>query len=55
MLQEADEEGQNALKRHLNGTSLIMLGVGATIGAGIFLLTTGFIICTLKGTYSKNK
>ena len=39
MLQEADEEWQNALKRHLNGTSLIMLGVGATIGAGIFLLT----------------
>ncbi|HPH18955.1 MAG TPA: amino acid permease, partial [Haliscomenobacter sp.] len=39
MLNEADEEGQNALKRHLNGTSLIMLGVGATIGAGIFLLT----------------
>lgn len=39
MLQEAEGEGQDNLKRQLTATSLVMLGVGATIGAGIFLLT----------------
>jgi APA family basic amino acid/polyamine antiporter len=36
---EAAEEGQGTLKRALSATNLTMLGVGAIIGAGIFVLT----------------
>lgn len=34
-----EAENQNSLKRHLNATNLILLGVGGVIGAGIFVLT----------------
>lgn len=36
---EASEEGQHTLKRTLSATNLVMLGIGAIIGAGIFVLT----------------
>ncbi|HJU89589.1 MAG TPA: amino acid permease [Gemmatimonadaceae bacterium] len=36
---EASEEGQGTLKRALTGTNLVLLGIGAIIGAGIFVLT----------------
>jgi basic amino acid/polyamine antiporter, APA family len=34
-----ESEGEHALKRSLNASSLVALGVGAIIGAGIFTLT----------------
>jgi APA family basic amino acid/polyamine antiporter len=37
--QEAAESGSNSLKRSLNGVSLIALGIGVIIGAGLFSLT----------------
>ncbi len=37
--QEAAEEGEHTLKRSLGPINLITLGVGAVIGAGIFVLT----------------
>src|SRR5919198_766121 len=37
--QEAAAEGQHSLKRALSATNLTMLGIGAIIGAGIFVLT----------------
>ena len=37
--QEASEEGEHTLKRSLGATNLITLGIGAIIGAGIFVLT----------------
>lgn len=37
--QEASEEGENTLRRSLSATNLITLGIGAIIGAGIFVLT----------------
>jgi len=37
--QEAAEEGENTLKRSLSSLNLITLGIGAIIGAGIFVLT----------------
>jgi basic amino acid/polyamine antiporter, APA family len=37
--QEATEEGEHTLKRSLGPVNLITLGVGAIIGAGIFVLT----------------
>jgi len=37
--QEAGEEGQHTLKRSLGPVNLITLGIGAIIGAGIFVLT----------------
>ncbi len=37
--QEAQEEGEHTLKRSLGALNLIMLGIGAIIGAGIFVLT----------------
>jgi basic amino acid/polyamine antiporter, APA family len=36
---EADEEGEHTLKRSLGPVNLITLGIGAIIGAGIFVLT----------------
>ena len=44
LLQEAesgssDEHGGHSLKRTLSGTNLILLGIGAIIGTGIFVLT----------------
>jgi basic amino acid/polyamine antiporter, APA family len=36
---EAAEEGEHVLKRTLSATNLIMLGIGAIIGAGFFVLT----------------
>ena len=39
LLEEARAEGQNALKRTLTAPSLIMLGIGAIIGAGLFVRT----------------
>jgi APA family basic amino acid/polyamine antiporter len=37
--QEASEEGEHTLKRSLGALNLITLGIGAVIGAGIFVLT----------------
>jgi APA family basic amino acid/polyamine antiporter len=39
LVNEAQAEGQGTLKRSLTSTSLIMLGIGAIIGAGLFSLT----------------
>ncbi len=36
---EAHEEGEHTLKRSLSALNLITLGIGAVIGAGIFVLT----------------
>ncbi len=36
---EADEVGEHSLKRSLSATNLTALGIGAIIGAGIFVLT----------------
>ena len=37
--QEAGEQGEHTLKRSLGALNLITLGIGAVIGAGIFMLT----------------
>src|ERR1700723_4345494 len=37
--QEAGEQGEHTLKRSLGAVNLITLGIGAIIGAGIFVLT----------------
>ena len=39
LLQEAREEGQHGLRRALGPLNLIALGIGAVIGAGIFVIT----------------
>jgi basic amino acid/polyamine antiporter, APA family len=39
ILTESREEGEHCLKRALGPTNLITLGIGAIIGAGIFVLT----------------
>ena len=39
LLREAEAEGEGGLKRALGPMNLIMLGIGAIIGAGIFVLT----------------
>ena len=39
ILHESSEEGEHALKRALGPLNLITLGIGAIIGAGIFVLT----------------
>lgn len=39
LLEEASEQGENSLKRELGATSLTALGIGAIIGAGIFVLS----------------
>ncbi len=37
--QEASEQGEHTLKRSLGPVNLVTLGIGAVIGAGIFVLT----------------
>src|ERR1700750_1186895 len=39
LLQEAQETGEHSLKRVLGPVQLTMLGIGAVIGAGIFVLS----------------
>jgi APA family basic amino acid/polyamine antiporter len=39
LTQEANEVGENTLKRSLSSLNLITLGIGAIVGAGIFVLT----------------
>jgi APA family basic amino acid/polyamine antiporter len=39
LMKEASAEGEHGLKRALGATNLITLGIGAIIGAGIFVLT----------------
>src|SRR5487761_2326335 len=39
LMNEAREEGEHQLKRALGPVNLITLGIGAVIGAGIFVLT----------------
>jgi basic amino acid/polyamine antiporter, APA family len=39
LLQEAQDTGQHSLKRALGPINLVTLGIGAIIGAGIFVLT----------------
>lgn len=39
LMKEAQEEGEHSLKRALGPLNLIALGIGAIIGAGIFVLT----------------
>jgi basic amino acid/polyamine antiporter, APA family len=39
LMDEAHEEGEHTLKRSLGPINLITLGIGAVIGAGIFVLT----------------
>lgn len=39
LLKEAENEGDGSLKRTLNSTSLVALGIGAIVGAGLFSIT----------------
>lgn len=39
LMQESDGSGGPTLKRTLTGSNLVLLGIGAIIGAGIFVLT----------------
>jgi APA family basic amino acid/polyamine antiporter len=39
--QEAAEAGEHSLKRSLGAVNLVMLGIGAIIGAGIFVYWLG--------------
>ena len=39
LMREAHEEGEHTLKRSLGPINLVTLGIGAVIGAGIFVLT----------------
>ena len=39
IIAEAEEQGEHTLKRALSATALTMLGIGAIIGTGIFVLT----------------
>jgi len=39
LVSESEEEGQGTLRRHLGPTNLILLGIGAIIGAGLFVRT----------------
>src|SRR5881409_594875 len=39
LMEEASETGEHSLKRALGPINLITLGIGAIIGAGIFVLT----------------
>jgi APA family basic amino acid/polyamine antiporter len=42
-MQESQETGENCLKRTLGPVSLVMLGIGAIIGAGLFVRTAAAI------------
>ena len=39
LLKEAGDTGEHSLKRALGPVNLVTLGIGAIIGAGIFVLT----------------
>lgn len=39
LLEEAEQSGEGTLKRTLSATSLISLGIGAIVGAGLFSIT----------------
>ncbi len=39
VVSEAQEAGEHTLHRHLGGVNLVMLGIGAIIGAGLFVRT----------------
>ncbi len=39
LTEEAGEQGEHTLKRSLGAVNLVTLGIGAVIGAGIFVLT----------------
>src|SRR5579863_4454946 len=39
LLKESEETGENSLRRALGPVNLLTLGVGAVIGAGIFVIT----------------
>jgi APA family basic amino acid/polyamine antiporter len=43
LMQESQETGENSLKRTLGPVNLIMLGIGAIIGAGLFVRTAAAI------------
>src|SRR5512144_2771639 len=43
LMQEAKETGEHSLKRTLGPVNLIMLGIGAIIGAGLFVRTAAAI------------
>src|SRR5262250_522715 len=39
IMEEAGQEGEHSLKRALGAVNLVTLGIGAIIGAGIFVIT----------------
>ena len=43
LMQEAQDTGEHSLKRTLGPVNLIMLGIGAIIGAGLFVRTAAAI------------
>src|SRR5215813_9392413 len=43
LMQESQETGENCLKRTLGPINLVMLGIGAIIGAGVFVRTAAAI------------
>src|SRR5437667_11046589 len=43
LMGEAQEIGEHTLKRSLGPTNLVMLGIGAIIGAGLFVRTAAAI------------
>jgi basic amino acid/polyamine antiporter, APA family len=48
LMKEAQETGEHSLKRALGPVNLVTLGIGAIIGAGIFVLT-GTVAATFTG------
>ena len=43
LMQEAGETGEHSLKRTLGPVNLVLLGIGAIIGAGLFVRTAAAI------------
>ena len=43
LMQESQETGEHSLKRTLGPVNLILLGIGAIIGAGLFVRTAAAI------------
>ena len=43
LMSEAHESGEHSLKRTLGPVNLVMLGIGAIIGAGLFVRTAAAI------------